>query len=92
MPEGLSIGTAVARAGNMLLRRYNARAQGDFLKELAATRPVISPANYFSQAIHGDITWASTEKVFSKIFKRAFKTASSSAKVGRCMLPLSTTT
>jgi UDP-glucose:glycoprotein glucosyltransferase len=75
LPEGVLIGTALARAGTLLLRRFNARAQGDFLKEVAATRPVIYPGNHFMPAVMGDATWAKAEKAFAKLFKRAFKNA-----------------
>jgi UDP-glucose:glycoprotein glucosyltransferase len=80
LPEGVLIGSAMARAGSLLLRRYNARAQGDFLKEVAATRPVVFPGNHFMPAVKGDATWSSAEKAFSKIFTRAFKTAAGETK------------
>ena len=83
LPEGVLIGTALARAGTLLSRRYNARAQGDFLKEVAATRPTIYPGNHFMPPVMGDATWADAEKAFAKIFKRAFKNAAAPKGKGK---------
>ena len=69
LPEGVTVAQALARAGNLLLRRYTARAQADFLAAAAASREVLQEANYFNPAVHGDAKWAPTLAAFQKVFR-----------------------
>ena len=84
LPEGMQIGTALARASSLLLARYNARAQGDFIKDVASTRPVIFPGNpmFGMPEVRGHPTWADAKKAFARKFKRAYKNAPDTAKAG----------
>ncbi len=67
-PRGLSLGTVIGRAGNLILRRFGGEAQVDFVNEVANARGVMFPGNHFIPAVKSKVTWSLVQKAFTRIF------------------------
>ena len=70
--SGLPIGTAIARAGVLLLRDYGGKSAAEFVRKVAMTQQLIFSGNTFDVPAYSSKIWSYAENKFIKVFKRAY--------------------
>ena len=76
LPPGLGIAAALARAHAALARRFGGRYAGEFLREVARSRPEALSANPFAPPERaGAPSWRDAERAFARAHRRGFRAA-----------------
>ena len=71
--RGIALGTAIGRAGNLILRRFGGKALVDFVNEVAKERGMKFPGNHFIPAAKSKVLWHNVEKAFTLVFTKWHK-------------------
>ena len=72
LPEGITLGTALARAAALLQRRYGAKIAASFVAGAGKSRRVIFPGNQFIPPVKGALRWSEAKSAFRRAHKRGF--------------------